>query len=133
MDTRTKLKQLATKCASALHGGDSKTAISAGKEYIRAAMDTQLQYGDNYDNDPPSEVASNAFDHAVENLEVEVMDGLVALIPDAAWNEDENQKLVTSFMPTVQDDRERVIDDIADEYGSERDPYKMYGVKHSDF
>lgn len=132
-DMNTKLKELASKAAAALHGGDSKAAIAAGQEYIRVAIEAQLQYGDNYDDQSPTEVASDAFDHAVENLEVEVMDGLVQLIPDAEWNEDENQALVSSFLPLVQANRERVIDDFADEYGSERDPYKVYGVKPSDF
>jgi hypothetical protein len=135
MNTTT--KKLALKCGQALHGGDSKTALSAANDYLIEAISDSFQSFSGWGDESPSELAQDFYNSGIENLEVEVLDYLAASIPDAQWNEDENQKLVADFIALVKQNAASVIDQAtdgqADSRAHARDPYAYHGVKRSDF
>ena len=125
-------KELAAKVAQALHSSQSALATKFAYEYLVEAIQNDLQDSGAWDDPTPE----TFWDHCLENLEVEIMDGLISLIPDAEWNEDENQGLVSSFMATVHGLKDKVVGEVEDYVNdgrSARDPYSYHGVKRSDF
>lgn len=133
MKNHKKLKGLAELCAKSLLDSDSNAATRAATEYLVDHMGDDLTDSDEWDERTPLDT----WDNARENLEVEIIDGLVKFVPDAEWNEDEMQALVMTFLQTIDGSKDRIVDEVgdmaSDSRAYSRNPHSYYGVKPSDF